>query len=164
MNEWTKLWIQTFLDREKTSNLIPSPPPKFGSPGNEAKRTSWPIQLFMGKFTFHSELQNSWINSHSILSCKSYEQRPTNKLMANSHSIPSCRTYGQIPFHSKFQKCMSNPKLYEVQCTCSRHYCSHCALHVLHLEFIESVSSNSTECKAMNQEANLAKNIFKLEL
>jgi len=27
-----------------------------GRPGNEAKRTSWPIQLFMGKFPFHSEL------------------------------------------------------------------------------------------------------------
>ena len=33
-----------------------------GRPGNEAKRTSWPIQLFMGKFTFHSELQNIWAN------------------------------------------------------------------------------------------------------
>jgi len=27
--------------------------------------------------------------------------------------------------------------LYEVQCSCSRHNCSHCALHVLHLEFTE---------------------------
>ena len=62
--------------------------------------------LFMGKFTFHSELHNSWINSDSILSCKRYEQRPTYKLM------------GKFPFHSELRNISANPVPFQVSNPC----------------------------------------------